>query len=308
MVQNGLRDHVRIDSGPPVYIFDEHSEAFYYWQVARHDGLIDGPIDLFHIDAHDDMDCLHRFRQSLYLGDQPTNGEVLQYYRDFARTELHIGGFIVPAVLAGFIRNIYFIYPRWRDLTDRRRRMSVCSIFGEGTRLKHNVKVGSDTDRRVSMACPDLRTYWFTTTSTERIPKARRVILDIDFDYFACRDSVFNHMAFELQITREQFVLRNLILDDARLPHARFEFAFLERKGKYYVKVSHKREEEREHLPTEEEILTEMDYLMERLRAARTRPVAITVSRSSGSGYCPSEYVPFIEAELTRRLALLWAS
>lgn len=35
----------------------------------------------------------------------------------------------------------------------------------------------------------------------DRMPKNRKVILDIDLDYFACRDSILNQMSYELEIT-----------------------------------------------------------------------------------------------------------
>jgi len=93
----------------PVYVFDEHNEAFYFWCKAERNGFTDGPLDLLHVDAHDDMGRCNAFAKSLYFPDGTDNRDYLRYYRGFVKTELDIGNFILPAVLKKLIRNVYFV-------------------------------------------------------------------------------------------------------------------------------------------------------------------------------------------------------
>jgi hypothetical protein len=288
----------------PLYFFDEHGDAFYYWHKARREGFFNEPVDLFHVDAHDDMFAAERFRRSLYFRG-PAGDGYLKYYENFARTELNIGNFILPAILNGLVKNVYFIYPRWRHFRRGRERGSVGSAFGEGRVLKCGIRAGKDTDPKVFKAWPDLKVFHYTKVDIDHIPRNRRVILDIDFDYFACVDSIYNHLNFELEITRDQFLRKDLILKDKTLPFSRLDFHFAERKGRCYATVSPRKEQERSYLPSKEEIESEILHLMKAMKAANTKPAAVTISRSCVSGYCPRNYQAFIEEQLKKRLPVL---
>ncbi len=286
----------------PAYIFDEHNEAFYFWNKARHDGYFSKPLDLFHIDAHADMGGPERFDSALFFSGTMQDG-YLKYYKRFAKNELNIGNFIVPAVLSGLIRNVYFIYPEWRKFSPKRTKYNVCSAFGEGKILKHNLKIDVNTDRKVFLGYPDLTIYNFAMHEADRMPMNRKVLLDIDLDYFACRDTILNHMRYELEITKKQFIRKEVFASENKtLPFSGLEFDFQQKDGRYYATIRHKKQKEMAYLPTRERVQSDITTLVETLRKKRIKPAAITICRSSISGYCPADYNKFIETYLRQKL------
>jgi len=285
----------------PVYIVDEHNEAFYYWQKAKYDGLIREPLDLFHMDAHDDMGRPESFRESVYPPRESPDGH-LEYYQDFAKKELHNGNFIIPAVLGGLVKNVYFIYPGWRKFKPKRKRFNVSSVFGEGKILKYGMKAADHMEEKLNKALPDLKYYNFRMIDIDRMPQKRKVILDIDLDYFACRDSILNHYCYDLEITEEQFHKREDFLSDRTIAFAGLSFNFLEKDNKYFVQVAHKKGKDVSHLPSKDEISAEINALMNTLHLRKIRPMVVTIARSCISGYCPGDYVGTVETELNHQL------
>ncbi len=285
----------------PLYIMDEHNEAFYWWHRAHLEGSFDEPYDLFHIDAHDDMGRPESFRKSLYFPEDSLVRNP-EYYRDFAATELDHGNFIIPAVLGRLVRNVYFIYPKWRKFKPQRKRYNVSSVFGEGKILKYGMKAVDKTDKRFLNALPDLVFYSYSMLDMNKIPCNKKVILDIDLDYFACRDSILNHFRYALAITPEQYRNRDAWLSDKTLAFAGLSFEFSEKNGQYFVHVAHKKGKEISHMPAMDEIVSEISAMIDILHSKKIRPMVVTIARSCISGYCPRDYMDEIEKELTRKL------
>jgi len=286
----------------PLYGFDEHNEAFYFWHKAKYESYLDRPLDLFHIDAHNDIVRPGLFKKSIYFPGYPQD-DYLQYYKDFARNDLEIGNFILPAVLAGLVKNVYFIYPRWRRFKPIRKKLNISSAFGEGKVLKYGMDLKKSPDpKAASKALPDLKYFDYRACGIEKIPKKRKVILDIDLDYFACRDSVSNRLSYELEITQEQFLDKKIFLNDKTLPFSGLDFTFQKKDKRYYCKITHKKVKDSSYLPAKEEIESEIDILVSTLQAKMIMPVVITICRSCISGYCPDDYHEFIERELKQKL------
>jgi len=286
----------------PHYIFDEHNEAFYHWHKAFHEGLIQEPLDLFHIDAHSDMSRPRLLRKSLYypIGGKDT---YLQYYADFAKTELDINNFIVPAILNRIIKNVYFIYPPWRKLTPSTKRLNISSAFGEGKLLKYNVTREKGTDPGIlHEALPDLQHFTYHAMDIERLPGKKKVILDIDLDYFACRDSNPNLIGYEVEITREEFVNKKMNLGNKTLMFSMLESRFKEKDHRYFAEIGHKKVKELSYMPSFDEIEAEIEKVASVLARQKTIPVIATICRSCDSGFCPEEYYTFVEHLLARRL------
>lgn len=287
----------------PVYLCDEHNEAFFYWQKARREAVFSGPLDLFHVDAHADMARPSEFRTPLHLADRD-DVDPLEYYGRFARDELTIANFIYPAVLGGLVKNVHFIYPAWRKFKPRRSKIQIASVFGEGKIIKYPAWLARDTHAQtVNKALPDLKAFAYISQPAERMPGKRTVILDIDFDYFACRDSVQNTYEYRLSITPDQYRNRDAFLADPTLSFSRLEFAFQEDDGRHSVVISFRKGPDQTHLPGQDEIDREVTALVDTLVAHKIKPALITMCRSRISGFCPTEYVAPIEAALLNRLA-----
>lgn len=291
----------------PVYVFDEHNEAYYYWHKAKYEGYINEPLDLFHIDAHSDMMKSNNIQTSVYL---PKDSQVgyLEYYNNLAKNEFTIGNFIIPAILNGLVKNVYFIYPKWKNYKAKRMKNNISSMYGEGKLFKHCLKINEDTDPRLFQMLPDFKHYNYSFLPIDSVPKARKVILDIDLDYFACSDSNVSHMIlFELEITKEQFHKQEMFLQDEPLKFAGLDFRFIEKDERFYAHIANKREkdESKSYVPSKPEIVCEIDRLITTLNVRKIRPLVVTISRSCISGFCPKDYVEFIETELLQKLLLL---
>jgi len=288
-----------------LYELEEHNQAFDAWQRARCEGYINKPLDLFHIDAHSDMGKPRIFKKSLYPARNSAR-DYLKYYQDFSRKELDLGNFIFPAVLSGLVKDIHFIYPRWRKIRPWQERGNLGSLFGEGRILRYDVKNKPNANPElIKGALPDLKYYRYYAQTIDKIPRSRQVILDIDLDYFAARDTVLNRLGYELEITREQFFNRKEILKDKTLPISRLDFIFQRKGKKYYVRIAHKKVEDRAYLPCRKEIQKEIDYLLSQLKRKNTKPALITLCKSSISGYCPDTYREFIENKVKAGLSSL---
>ncbi len=285
-----------------IYVFDEHNEAFFFWYKARKEASIGGPMDLLHVDAHADMAIPSNLAVSLYAPEGLTESEELEYYRRFVRNHLEISDFILPAVLKGLVRNVYFVSPAWRNHKIERRKMNVCSFFGEGKILKSGLRRGELSNPQALRAFPDLRVFRFDGIPLERVPRNREFILDFDLDFFACRDSPTNQLSYRLEITAEQYRARGDFLKDRTLPFSEVEFVFTEENGRAFVRISPRKREERAYLPARSEVVAAIEHVVASLAEKRIRPSVVTVCRSCFSGYTPPEYVGFIETELKRAL------
>lgn len=287
----------------PIYRFDEHNEAFFYWQKARHEGVLPGPLDLFHVDAHADMARPSEFRTPLHLAERD-DVNPLEYFRTFTRDELTIANFIYPAVLGGLVRNVHFIYPAWRKFKPHRSKIRMASVFGEGKIIKYPAWLARDTHpQAVSKALPDLKAFSYISYPVERMPHNRTVIMDIDLDYFACRDSVQNNYHYRLNITPDQYRNKDAFLADPTIPFSRLEFAFREDGGHHSVSISFRKAPDQTHLPGRDEIDRDIAALVDTMVARKIRPALITLCRSRISGFCPAEFVAPIEDALLKKLA-----
>jgi len=283
----------------PLYEIDEHNEAFYCWVKAKHEGVFAPPLDLLHIDAHSDMALPLPFKKSIYYSQKKS--AYLDYYKLLAEKHLGIDQFILPAVLMGLIRNVYFVYPAWRKYPEKTNRVSVASAFGEGKLLKYGVRKRALLKKHVSKALPDIKFFKYSRSKIGSIPKGLKVILDIDLDYFACNDSALSDLSCQFEITKEQFLKRDSFLYNTSARFMKLNFDFFKKRNKYYMKLGHVQVKRSVHLPEKKEILKSMDKLIATLKKKNITPVVITLCSSHLSGYCPQEHAVYTKALLKER-------
>jgi len=285
----------------PIYCFNEHNEAFYYWHKFRIENDCHLALDLVHVDAHEDMARPSSFSESLYPADQH-QALMLEYYYQFATRQLRIGNFIYPAVLSGAIKNVHFVYPKWRDFKPLRRFFSVSSAFGEGKIIKYGLPFRKNGNPLLKKSFPDLKRFMFQCGEAKHLPHNRTVILDIDLDYFACCDSISNNVSLELEISSSQYANRELFLQNKSLPFSGLQFTFSKRGDQCYAQIELRKIPDAGHRPSDHEIEEEIDSLIATLIRKKIKPAAITICRSCDSGYCPSSAGQFIEPLLTQKL------
>lgn len=88
----------------PVYIMEEHHEAFYYWNYFIECGLIPPKHNyLLHIDHHDDMEA------GGYDWDFRIPWESLEQIRTFTYEKLGIADFITPALYQGIFDTVHIM-------------------------------------------------------------------------------------------------------------------------------------------------------------------------------------------------------
>lgn len=83
----------------PVFIFDNHNHAFYFWHIAQEQLALFTPLTLIHIDQHKDT----RIPAHMLAPEQARDPNEL--YR-FTNEILNVGNFIPPAIKTGLIDTI----------------------------------------------------------------------------------------------------------------------------------------------------------------------------------------------------------
>lgn len=289
-----------VSKKPLIYIMDEHNSAFYYWQKAKHQNFFSQPLDLFHIDAHYDLAVAGPLKRSLYI-QKKQRGSFSRYYKNLTDKELGIDSFILPAILCNLVKNIYFVPPVWAGYPVGTLRGSVASLFGEGKTIKCQMgnKKNNDVLKKIY---PDKKNFFCSTVRFEKLPKKKRVILDIDLDYFACVETIQNHLSYELEITKQQFFSKKQFLQDKKTRNSNLSFVFVKREGKYFVQISHSKVKEKACLPSKQEIEKRINEIVQILVQHKIKPIVTTICTSGVSGYCPPGYGKYITPILINKL------
>jgi hypothetical protein len=274
----------------PVFVMEEHHEAFLVWMYAIRQGLLNSTGNtLLHVDEHSDW-SVPRLRSPF-----DTVGATLAEVADFTYNELDIGNFIWPAIYNGLFPEVYFLRT-WQVGAQARRDLFVCSANPQRTEFITGPVSGLGREEK-----DDVRKVAYETlTPAGDFFAAGPVVLDIDLDYFSS-------LAYpEYENPRVE------------ITHAAYENF----KGDpYHIlrispggKVTAQREEDRCFLvfndfpPQQPRIsleavhqrLTDFFGFLER---RRVQPVLVDICRSRRSGYTPKAHLELIESEVLRGLS-----
>ncbi|MEE3314663.1 MAG: UPF0489 family protein [Treponema sp.] len=280
----------------PVYIMEEHHEAFYYWNYFVHKGYIPAKGNyLLHIDHHDDYESggydidfakLHK-------------GITLEEAKEITYSKLGIADFIVPAAFEGLFATVHImknLIPRSLKDVESFVRCSYNCELRQGTYIPFlyapNKKAGD----------PDFAFY------TERrgglkdlsIPEGQKVVLDVDLDYFCWDDSLKSTPRKLLEITKEAYedVTNNPYNPFRILPRKLLDAVEID--GHYYIE--YKEKIHREKPADDEKIAKRITRLVTWLKETNIDISVIDVCRSNISGYLPADAFPFVEQEFLRQM------
>lgn len=282
----------------PLFIMEEHHEAFYIWSNCYHQGLIN-PFGntLLHVDAHDDM-CVMGFRSSL---DQL--GEGLEQIYNFVYSELGIADFIIPAVYQGVFNNIAWLSGTFAS-PGKKRNMFVASAQPEGRFFK-TAEVNNFTRPYLEKEKKKWDKHQFFTFQEISLSydfrTSQPLVLDIDIDYFAS-DNSLSSVEKKIEITQaayEEFC-NNKYHFFRIMPTASYTVA--KENGRFYLHYLEMQEEgKRQEVPAET-IVKRIHSFGEFLDRNQLKPKIIDLCRSRYSGYTPRSQWEFIEKELLKVL------
>jgi hypothetical protein len=284
----------------PLFIFEEHHEAFFVWNYSVKNKLIPRfENTLLHVDEHSDMAVPH-FNYSINLLN-----DNLQDIYDFTYNELTIENFIVSAIYQGMYSEIYWLYQSNNERKGAKKQILVYSHNGEGKvlRIDANCDVGA-----LAFFNPDLKNALFKSLKApDEFSKSKSVVLDIDLDYFSCNPKGYDFQG-KLEVTKDQYDAFNkdkyhflhLCLGSgikSEFENEKYYLIFDSLQSKYIpskLKVS------------EEEIVMRIDLLIDFLRKNNVEPRLIDICRSRLSGFTPEDQWKFIEEKLIEKLSTLY--
>lgn len=97
----------------PVYIFDNHNHAFYFWWKAYLDNQISLKSTLIHIDEHSDM---REANEELKIENKKLKikKEFLNVVYEYTNNILNVGNYIKPAIESWIINEIIQVQSEWQ--------------------------------------------------------------------------------------------------------------------------------------------------------------------------------------------------
>lgn len=282
----------------PLFIMEEHHEAFYIWSYGYFNRLIN-PFGntLLHVDAHSDM-CVMGYRTSL---DELE--EDLEQVLNFVYSELGIADFLLPAVYQGVFNNITWLNNNPTS-PGKNHNMYVASAQPEGKYFKtgeiNNFLRPYLQKENNKWGKHQFFTYQELGLKSE-FKTSQPLVLDIDIDYF-CSDNSLSSVEKKIEITKEAY-------DEFRdnryhffriLPMASYSVG--KEKGHFYLYYSEMQEEPGRPVLSSEMIIQRIHKFGEFLTKNQVEPKMIDLCRSRYSGYTPAQQWEFIESELLKVL------
>ncbi|MFV0414193.1 MAG: UPF0489 family protein [Oscillospiraceae bacterium] len=279
----------------PLYILEEHNEAFAAWFAAVADGVVPRGATLLHVDHHDDMECGgydHDFSRPVATRRQA---------KAFVQNAAGIADFIIPALWEGWFSAIVMVKsvvpePFRSEKRFIRHRGGGVLRSGRSVPFVHGKYDGD----------PNAPYRFFTYTEGFGYPLCLGgpCVLDIDIDYFCWDDSLSTAGPKRMEITKDAWAQYQ---SDPHHPFRLFPRRLLrvvEAGGRHYLEYK-----EHDVVPPpadEAHIARRVERLCAWLAGNNIRPVYISLCRSRFSGYTPAGRWRFVESTLLEGLGGLY--
>ncbi len=275
----------------PLYIIEEHHEAFYVWNYAIEKGeMCPWGSALLHVDHHPD------FESGAYRDlDQGLFGSLKQKHH-FCYHSLGIADFICPSLYQGIFDTLVWVNKFLSPLPSPVHKW----ISKDAQNVLIMGEVNSFIRQKLTADTADHRFFRHTQGGLGDVGPLQRVVLDIDLDYFCWDDSLSTAPEKLIEITPAAYedYCGNNYNPFRILPRALLQAVEIDQK--YYLQ--YKESVAPDPMPTKERILRRMDLFAQWLKEQNIRPQIIDICRSVHSGYTPLSVWEWMEQELLDRL------
>ena len=281
----------------PLYLMEEHHEAFYYWGHFIEKGYLSKKDNaLFHIDHHDDLEA------GGYFHDFTHPFENVEERRTFSYEKLGIADFIVPAIYEEVFSELYNmkrVVPQNFTKQERfvkRKGKNVLELGNYVPFLHSQYKKNQQNEYRF---------FSYFEGSLSEIDIEKNIVLDIDLDYFHWDDSLSGVGEKRMEITKAAY---NEWMENRYHP-----FRILPKRF-FYVKqiedtfyLYYREPPSAENAADWEKIEKRIQRFAQWLKNQNWKPKVITICRSKLSGYLPETYSVHIEEKVIKCLEEIYA-
>lgn len=280
----------------PLYIIEEHHEAYYAWYHAVSKGFLpDENNILVHVDHHDDFVCGN------YSHDFTVPLKTLEERIHFTYGSLGIATFIVPAIYDRlFDKILNFKSAKTIEAEEKR-----IVIFAKTPHILDIKKYIPFIHKRYE-GNPNSKYRFvdYAELSLEKIYPEKPWVLDIDLDYFYCDDSLSTGKRPLAEITKEEYDRYQSERYHPMKILADRVIEYSEENGKYYLSMN--LTSQTGTTADENQIDERLDAFAQWLSNIDLAPAVIDICRSRFSGYCPADKWEKIERGLLERLKKIY--
>lgn len=285
----------------PVYIIEEHFEAFIVWKKLIKEGIISphGNI-LFHVDEHADLSA-PSFNNSLNVLKDDMKSII-----DFTFKEIGIASFIIPAIYLGIIDQYYwFKFYEDEEKTHKKRSVNFVTTYNnEG--LKFITGPANDLMKKTKF--DNIRLFKYFSNSISSIPANKHVLLDIDLDVFSCIGAPMVINDFKIEITKDEYEkFKNNKYHKIHFSGLYKIDAVKNNKKYYYIVNYYKYIYPSDLKKNIKQITKRISSFVQQLKQKNIHPLIITICRSRYSGYTPNDQWEKIENLLLNELNSIYS-
>ncbi|NEP48703.1 MAG: hypothetical protein F6K65_07645 [Moorea sp. SIO3C2] len=289
----------------PVFIVEEHNEAFFIWHYAVMKKLMLASNNiLLHVDEHSDFRS-PRLNQSI---DDLDRTNLTDLYH-FTYNELNIENFIIPAIYQGLYQQFYWLQHPYPNLSTTPKSICISSSDSEGNCLISKTFQKNEVNAKTYFKWLIDPNYQLAQiqhlTVDDEFPDNQLVVLDIDLDYFSCNQE-FKILQGNIEITEAQY--QSFIQDRYHYLRVLLGSGVSTRveDGKYYLVFKHNpyssNVSQRQKKVSESEIVKRIKKLVGFLQHNNVKLQLVCLCRSRISGYTPDDQWKFIEDFLLQQL------
>jgi len=284
----------------PVFIIEEHHEAFLVWHYAIRNNLLDAENNfLLHVDTHDDFG-----NPRLLTPISEISGSMSTIY-DFTYNQLAIYNFIIPAVYLKIFKEVTWIHNDTKR-EPAERHLYIRTLGEEG---KFFVTAHDSSPWPHNKPWQDRVSFVYKTQTIDKdiasLDSFNNIVLDIDLDYFSC--GRFRDVPLDVEVTNEEF--EKFKKDKYHLLKIEGRCYAVEQDGHYLFRFRLGSNAAFEHdvKNDTEAILQRIEDFIIFLKKNDIQPTIINLCRSRISGYTPKENWEFVEKNLLIKLHELYS-